>query len=247
MRDRLLLDRRGQLATHKRARDINLDLPYLIPDSRLRDDDVLAEFDLLIGNDSDHMAARNNSLTAALRSDPARPMLLRGVGFRSPSWRLASKGTVLPDSQWVRKDYAGLSLPDASYWSDPDLQRSEAFWAIGHAFGGDHPVTWKVAQRGIILAHQFELANGTGRPTDDALTSVGKAWKLDTGRDERLVFTRIDDCRCFYPWNLVRSATRTDVEADVLLGAAYLDYLRFEADNGISPTRAKRLLTRYRP
>jgi len=83
-------------------------------------------------------------------------------------------------------------------------------------------------------------------PADSELKKPSAAWKFPTKhRDEYLVFTTIEGCQLFSPWAFVRAAVATDVEADILLCAAYLDYLEVERGNGINRARAEELLREY--
>lgn len=172
-------------------------------------------------------------------------MIFRGVGFGSPAWGAASEGTALTDSKWVQRDYPELDLPSASYWSDPSLLRSEVFWALDHAFGGDFPQPWEQAQSGIILAHHFALRKVAKRPSNDKLKMPDTAWKL-SGRDEYLAFADVTNCQVHSPLSFIRAATVTDIEAVILLSSAYLAYLEFQSSYGIDANRASELLIKYR-
>jgi hypothetical protein len=222
-------------------------LQHPIPDSRLRDEDVIAELSRLRADTPDYMAKQNRALISFLRKDCSHPLLLRGIGAGSPNWLSAADGTALTDSGWVRNDYPRLTLPSASYWSDPSLEVTEVFWALAHAFGGDHPQAWMDAQNGIVLAHAFELKDGSVRPADHVLLTPNTAWKFHTGRDEYLAFAPVTGCWRLFPWDLVRAATETDTEAEMLLCAAYLDYLEDQIGSGIGKSRATALLQGYRP
>src|SRR5947209_3648493 len=69
----------------------------VIPDSRLRDDDVLSEVRLLRKSNGKHMRTRNQSMTSVLRKTrhASHQMLLRGVGFGNSSHDEALKGVAL--------------------------------------------------------------------------------------------------------------------------------------------------------
>jgi len=66
-------------------RRISVQLPYVIPDSRLRDSDVRAELKCWKKHKVDQMKMRNQSLIAAHRSnqDGSKTVLFRGVGIGS--------------------------------------------------------------------------------------------------------------------------------------------------------------------
>jgi hypothetical protein len=227
---------------------------HLIPDSRLRDEDV-RNLCYSLQHDDNCMTDYNRLLKSVYGQNQvdSPTVIFRGVGVGSPNHAAALTGIALTDLRWVQRDYPKLGLPAVSYWSDPSLERSEMFWALNHAFGGDFPQRWEEAQKGVILAHPFLLGRFAKQQIGDALQTPNMAWKYFAEecddakeRDEYLVFTRIAGCQHFSSWSFVRAAVPTDIEAEVLLCAAYLDFLEEHVKgNWTNPPDAEALLRCY--
>jgi len=147
-------------------------MPRKLKPSYLKSDEVLVELQQLEDACATNLTILNRKILDAVRHPTQEFVLLRGVGLGSPHHDQAVKGVALTDSHWLNEDYAELELPPASYWSDPGLKIAEAFQALDHAFGGDHPQKWEEAQQGIILTRSFRIREVSTRPSDEDLMDL---------------------------------------------------------------------------